>query len=162
MGNTLKLFYKKWLLNNHRNKTQCSFSRILHAQEELPLLLCLSFIQLMLLKPDYKFKAKSEELEVNNIMVFQVLSRQFLLMKELLLSIKVSELHGWEKHHTHHLELVFMSQLRNGQVLIKKEQDFHKNSQLVQSLEQSDQQQETHLMYWRQEWWLTNQLRIHL
>jgi len=47
----------------------------------------------MLLKLDYKFKVKLEELE-NNTMVFQVLLRLFLLMKELLLSIKVLELHG--------------------------------------------------------------------
>jgi hypothetical protein len=40
-----------------------------------------------------------------------------------------------------------MSQLRNGQVLIKKEQDSHKNSQQELLLEQSDLLQETHLMY---------------
>ena len=124
------------------------------------LLQSLSFIQLMLLKPDYRFKEKSEELVVNNTMESAESLRLFLLMKELLLSIKVLELHGWEKHHTHHLELVFMSQLRNGQVLIKKEQDSHKNSQQELLLEQSDLLQETHLMYWRQEWWLTNQHQI--
>jgi len=48
----------------------------------------------MLLKLDYRFKEKLEELEENNTMVYQVLLRLFLQMKELLLSIKVLELHG--------------------------------------------------------------------
>ena len=48
----------------------------------------------MLLKLDYRFKEKLEELEENNTMVYQVLLRLFLQMKELVLSIKVLELHG--------------------------------------------------------------------
>jgi len=48
----------------------------------------------MLLKLDYRFKEKLEELEENNTMVYQVLLRLFSQMKELLLSIKVLELHG--------------------------------------------------------------------
>jgi len=48
----------------------------------------------MLLKLDYRFKEKLEELEENNTMVYQVLLRLFLQMKELPLSIKVLELHG--------------------------------------------------------------------
>tara|TARA_B110000285_G_C15017583_1_gene559854 strand:- start:806 stop:952 length:147 start_codon:yes stop_codon:yes gene_type:complete len=48
----------------------------------------------MLLKLDYRFKEKLEELEENNTMVYQVLLRLFSQMKELLLSIKELELHG--------------------------------------------------------------------
>jgi len=63
-------------------------------QVEQLLLQSLSSIQLMLLKPDYRFKEKSEELVVNNTMESAESLRLFLLMKEPLLSIKVLELHG--------------------------------------------------------------------
>ena len=63
-------------------------------QVEQLLLQSLSSIQLMLLKPDYRFKEKSEELVVNNTMESPESLRLFLLMKEPLLSIKVLELHG--------------------------------------------------------------------
>jgi hypothetical protein len=57
--------------------------KTLQEQEELQLLLLVSFIQLMLLRQDYKLQEKLEDRQ-NNIMELQVLLRLFWLMKELL------------------------------------------------------------------------------
>jgi hypothetical protein len=62
-------------------------------QEELQLLLLVLFIQLMLLRQDFKLQEKLEDRQ-NNIMELQVLSRLFLLMKELQHFTKELELLG--------------------------------------------------------------------
>jgi len=128
-----------------------------HVQVVQLLSLSILSTQLMLSRLGCKFRVRLEEPQ-SNIMVSQGLLKLSLLTKELLLFTRVFKQLGWERHHIHPLDLDFMNLLKDGLELTNKMLELLESLLPVHLLVVSDLWLVIHLMFWRQEWWLTRDL----